>query len=63
MTCEGVRVPFTLGLEAVQQFISADNCSLTPPHFKVPPCDTTFLFSSGFLLVTCKGVTEEMRCP
>lgn len=49
MTCEGVRVPFTLGLEAVQQFISADNCSLTPPRFNVPPRDTTFLFSSGFL--------------
>lgn len=49
MTCEGVGVPFTLGLDSVQQFISADNCSLTPPRFNVPPCDTTLLLSSGLL--------------
>lgn len=60
MTCEGVRAPFTVGLEAVQ--ISADNCSLTPPGFNVPPCDTAFLFSSVDALVTGKGVAEEMRC-
>lgn len=67
MTCEGVRVPFALGLEAVQRFISADGCSPTPRRFEVPPRDAAPLLSSGSppvgALVACKGVAEEMRCP